>query len=103
MAICSAENNQSLITDIPITIMRNQDALTKYGIDTSEPNQFDALASFTFNVGADALRRSTLRRKINRYEHEAVPAELMKWIYANARKVAGLTHRRRLEGDLYIS
>ena len=28
--------------------------------------QFDALVSFTFNLGAGALQRSTLRRKVNR-------------------------------------
>ena len=28
--------------------------------------QFDALVSFTFNLGGGALQRSTLRRKINR-------------------------------------
>ena len=31
--------------------------------------QFDALASFTFNLGGGALQRSTLRRKVNREEH----------------------------------
>lgn len=38
-------------------------------------NQFDSLVSFTFNVGAAALQRSTLRHKINRGEHESVPGE----------------------------
>ena len=36
--------------------------------------QFDALVSFTFNLGAGALQRSTLRRKVNRGDHAAVPA-----------------------------
>ena len=31
-------------------------------------NQFSALVSFTFNVGAGALQRSTLRMKLNRGE-----------------------------------
>ena len=48
--------------------------------------QFDALVSFTFNLGAGALQRSTLRLKVNRGEHESVPAELMKWVWAAARK-----------------
>lgn len=30
--------------------------------------QFDALVSFTFNLGGGALQRSTLRRKVNREE-----------------------------------
>ena len=39
-------------------------------------HQFDALVSFTFNLGAAALQRSTLRRKINREEHVDVPEEV---------------------------
>ena len=35
--------------------------------------QFDALVSFNFNLGAGALQRSTLRMKVNRGEHQAVP------------------------------
>ena len=38
--------------------------------------QFNALVSFTFNLGAGALQRSTLRRKVNRGEHKSVPVEL---------------------------
>ena len=65
--------------------------------------QFDALASFTFNLGAGALQRSTLRRKVNRGEHEGIPAELMKWVWAAGKKVSGLIRRREIEGALYKS
>lgn len=39
---------------------------------TLTDGQFDALASFTFNLGSGALQRSTLRRKVNRAEHASV-------------------------------
>jgi lysozyme len=65
--------------------------------------QFDALVSFTFNVGAAALQRSTLRRKVNRQEHEQVPAEFMLWVYANGRKIPGLIRRRASEAELYCA
>ena len=42
--------------------------------------QFDALVSFTFNLGGGALQRSTLRRKVNREEHDDVPAEFLRWV-----------------------
>jgi lysozyme len=42
--------------------------------------QFDALVSFTFNLGAGALQRSSLRKKVDRGEHGDVPVELMKWV-----------------------
>jgi len=66
-------------------------------------NQFDALCSFAFNLGAGALQRSTLRRKINNNEHDCVPAELLRWVYAGGRILPGLLARRRAEGQLYAT
>jgi lysozyme len=63
--------------------------------------QFDALVSFTFNLGSGALQRSTLRRKVNREEHDDVPAELMKWVWAGGQKLKGLVRRRAAEAMLY--
>ncbi len=63
--------------------------------------QFDALVSFTFNLGSGALQRSTLRRKVNREEHDDVPAELMKWVWAGGRKLKGLVKRRAAEAAIY--
>ena len=65
--------------------------------------QFDALVSFTFNLGAGALQRSTLRRKVNRGEHESDPAEFMKWVWAAGEKLPGLVRRRQAEGIAYAS
>lgn len=63
--------------------------------------QFDALVSFTFNLGSGALQRSTLRRKINRGEYTDAPAEFMKWVWAGGRKLNGLIRRREAEAALY--
>ncbi len=65
--------------------------------------QFDALVSFTYNLGSGALQRSTLRRKVNREEHEDVPAEFAKWVFAGGRKLKGLIRRRQEEALLYQS
>ncbi|QNQ61407.1 lysozyme [Brucella sp. 6810] len=65
--------------------------------------QFDALVSFTLNLGAGALQRSTLRRKVNRGEHESVPAELMKWVRAAGKRLPGLVRRRSAERVAYLS
>ena len=51
--------------------------------------QFDALVSFTYNLGGGALQRSTLRRKINREEHAEVPEQFMRWVLACRRKLTG--------------
>ena len=63
--------------------------------------QFDALVSFTFNLGAGALQRSTLRRKVNLGDHAAVPAEFRKWVWAGGRKLEGLVRRREAEAYFY--
>lgn len=65
--------------------------------------QYDSLVSFTFNLGSGAFQRSTLRQKINREEHESVPNEFRRWIWANGRKLRGLARRREAEIELYCS
>lgn len=64
--------------------------------------QFAALVSFVFNLGAGALQRSSLRQKVNREEHGAVPHEFTKWVYAGGKKLKGLILRREAEARLYI-
>ena len=63
--------------------------------------QFDALVSFTFNLGTGALQRSTLRRKVNREEHAQVPREFMRWVWSGGRRMQGLVYRRKKESSLY--
>ncbi|MCS6947304.1 MAG: lysozyme [Steroidobacteraceae bacterium] len=71
------------------------------------PNQKAALISFVFNVGAQTFLRSTLLRKINAGEFEAVPAELAKYVHARdpatgeKRALKGLTARRVAEAALW--
>jgi lysozyme len=64
-------------------------------------NQFDMLVSFTYNLGGGAYQRSSLRSKVNREEHELVPFEFGKWIYANGEVLLGLVKRRKLEAEIY--
>ena len=66
-------------------------------------SQFDALVSFTFNAGTAAFQRSTLRRAVNREEHEEVPAQLLRWVWGGGRKLPGLLRRRQAEAALYQS
>jgi len=63
--------------------------------------QFDALVSFTFNLGSGALQRSTLRRRVNSQAHDEVPDQFNRWVWAGGRKLNGLIVRRRMEAVLY--
>ena len=64
-------------------------------------NQYDALVSFTYNVGASALERSTLLKRVNAGDHKGAADEFLKWNKANGKVLAGLTRRRASESLLY--
>jgi lysozyme len=65
--------------------------------------QFDALVSFTFNVGGGAFRSSTLLRKLNAGERHGAADELLRWSRAGGRVLEGLLTRRRAERALFLS
>lgn len=68
-------------------------------------NQFSALVSFAFNVGAGegGLKTSTLLRKHNAGDYAGAKAEFGRWNKAAGRVLPGLTRRRAAEAALYGS
>lgn len=64
-------------------------------------NQFDALVSFTFNVGPGAFRSSTLLRLLNMANYLAASAQFPRWIYAGKITLPGLVRRRIAERQLF--
>lgn len=64
-------------------------------------NQFDALVSFTFNVGNGAFRGSTLLKLLNAGKYDQVPAQMSRWNKDNGHVVQGLTNRRNKEIKLW--
>lgn len=64
-------------------------------------HQFDALVSFTFNLGSGALAESTLLKKLNKHDYKGAQAEFGKWVYAGGRVLAGLVRRRKAEAALF--
>lgn len=65
--------------------------------------QFDALVSFTYNVGAHNLKTSTLVRKVNAGDCAGAGAEFNRWVYAKGKKLNGLVTRRAQERELWDS
>ena len=64
-------------------------------------NQFDALVSFAFNVGAGAFKGSSLLKVLNQGQYAEVPDQLQRWAYAGGRLVQGLATRRENEIKLW--
>ena len=65
-------------------------------------NQFSALVSFVFNIGVGAFKRASLLRKLNAGDYAAVPKELMRWVRAGGKVLAGLKRRREAEARLWL-
>lgn len=67
-------------------------------------NQFDALVSFTFNVGTGNFLKSTLLKCVKANpENVNIRYEFSRWNKANGTVLSGLIRRRRAEADLYFS
>jgi len=66
-------------------------------------NQFDALVSFTYNVGVGALQDSTLRKRLNAGEdpNKVAEEELPRWNKGANGPLPGLTRRRESEVKLF--
>jgi len=65
-------------------------------------NQFDALCSFVYNLGAGSLQVSTLRKKLNNGEYLDAANEFLKWVYGGGKKLKGLVRRRLAEREMFI-
>jgi lysozyme len=65
--------------------------------------QFDALVSFTFNVGTGAFNASTLLEWLNDGRPDAdMPMQLTQWRKSKGRSLAGLAKRRCRESLLFL-
>jgi lysozyme len=66
-------------------------------------NQYDALASWVFNLGETNLRSSTLLKKLNAGDYTGAGQEMLRWNKAGGKVVRGLTRRREAEVALWTS
>ena len=64
--------------------------------------EFDALTSWTYNLGVGNLQSSTLLKKLNAGDKDSVPSEMLRWNKAAGKVLAGLTKRRQAEADLWL-
>ena len=66
-------------------------------------NQYTALLSFIYNIGATQFAKSTLLKYVNEKKFELVPDELRKWNKVNNEVSLGLTRRREKEALLFAN
>ena len=65
--------------------------------------QFDALVSFSFNVGLGALQRSSIRMRYNRGDIEGAADAFLMWTKAAGRVLPGLVKRRQDERAMFLA
>ena len=88
-----------LLHDIELAV-KDVNRLVKVTLNS---NQFDALVSFTFNLGARNLSSSTLLKKLNAGQTDMAANEFGRWIFAGERISSGLVKRREAEKNLFLS
>jgi len=65
--------------------------------------EFDALVSFSFNLGLGTFQRSTLRQALLRGDKETAMESLMKYCRAGGKVLRGLENRRKDERAMFLA
>jgi len=86
-----------LQTDVAVA----EKAINKLVTVTLNQNQFDALVSLVFNIGAGAFSTSTLLKVINSNQLNGVPSAFRMWKKTGGKISAGLINRREAEIRLF--
>lgn len=97
--ITQAEAEQFLKQDLGIF----EDAVVDAVTVELNSDQFAALVSFAFNLGAGSLFESTLLRVLNKGDFQRAANEFPKWNKAGGQALLGLTRRRLAERALFLS
>ena len=84
-------------------LKRFEQGVDRYITTQLTQGMFDALVSFSFNVGLGTLQRSTLRMKLNRGDKDGAAEELLKYCMAGGKILKGLQNRRLDEKALFLS
>ena len=85
------------------TIKAYEKAVFTLTPDEINQNQFNALVSFCYNLGVNALKNSTLLKKVNADLNDTkIAYEFRKWVNAGGKKMTGLVNRREDEIKMYF-
>ncbi len=98
MIISQQEGERLLRQDLQIY----ENAINSLVSVTLNQNQFDALVSFTYNVGRGAFSQSTLLIRLNEGNYSEAAGQFLRWVYGGGRKLPGLVSRRAAERQLFL-
>ena len=73
------------------------------GRSVASQAQFDALVSFTYNLGGGNLRASTLLKMHKAGDFDGSAKQFLRWNKNDGKVMRGLTRRRTAEAELYKS
>lgn len=98
MIITKEQSRELLKTDL----IRFENAVNNYVEVPLRQCEFDALVSFSFNVGVGAFKGSTLLKKINNSAAlSEIETEFKKWVRSRGKVLPILQRRREREIKLY--
>ncbi len=100
MEITQAQADAIFQNDVAPCV-RNAEKVAEMAPDGLTQKQKDALSSFDFNTGH--LMRSRIPALVRAGRSAEVPAEMMKYVHSNGRRVLGLVNRRKHEIALWCS
>ena len=98
MTITNSQADKLLLEDLK----GYEAAVNTFTIVLLTQNQFDALVSFTFNVGIGAFRKSTLLRLVNQGRFKEASNQFDRWVFGGGKQLPGLIARREAEKTMFL-
>ena len=98
MTITANDAERILIADLAVF----EAAVTKTLTRTPSQNQFHAIVSLCFNIGAENFAHSHLVQFFNAGNTARAASAFLNWDHANGHEMPGLLRRRRAERDLFL-
>ena len=96
-------NEGAAIALLAATIGQYEKAVNATGVELTQ-NEYDALVSLTYNIGAGNFLKSTLVKMLKAGDDKAeIAKQFLRWDKAGGKPLAGLTRRRNAEAELFLT
>jgi lysozyme len=97
MTITKAQAEDMLLEEL----VEYEDAVKNAVTISLDQCMFDALVSWTYNLGPSNLNASTMLKVLNAGDYDGVPAQIKRWNKAGGKVLEGLIRRRDAEALLF--